>query len=76
MRLTVKLLLGSLGPAWDTAAPSRSLFIPRGFLWDEGFDNLIISQCDREISFDIMVHWFDLMNIEGWIPLEQILGVK
>lgn len=56
-----------------TAVPSRPFF-PRGFLWDEGFHQVLIGQFDNDVSLDIIKHWFNLLDSDGWLAREQILG--
>ncbi|KAG5375784.1 hypothetical protein IGI04_040380 [Brassica rapa subsp. trilocularis] len=58
-----------------TSVPCRSK-LPWGQLSDEGFHQMLIWRWDFRITLDIVGHWLDLMNVEGWIPREQILGLE
>ncbi|KAF8471981.1 glycoside hydrolase [Kalaharituber pfeilii] len=56
-----------------TSIPSRPFF-PRGFYWDEGFQLLPILEWDVDLCLEIIRSWFSLVDEDGWIAREQILG--
>jgi mannosyl-oligosaccharide glucosidase len=56
-----------------SSVPSRPVF-PRGFLWDEGFHLQVILDWDMDLALEIASSWLDLIDENGWIAREQILG--
>ncbi|KAI0132692.1 glycoside hydrolase family 63 protein [Xylariales sp. AK1849] len=53
--------------------PSRPFF-PRGFLWDEGFHLLPVIEWDLDLGVSVFTSWLQLMDEDGWVGREQILG--
>lgn len=68
-------LKGSLEGPFElfTLVPSRPFF-PRGFYWDEGFHVLPLLNYDSDLMLEILKSWFSLIDDDGWIAREQILG--
>lgn len=56
-----------------TGTPCRNIF-PRGFYWDEGFHLAHIGAWDNDLSLDILRSWINLIDEDGWVAREQILG--
>lgn len=56
-----------------TSTPSRSKF-PRGFYWDEGFHLSHIGAWDMDLAIEVLRGWFALIDENGWVEREQILG--
>ncbi|KAJ8904714.1 hypothetical protein NDN08_001232 [Rhodosorus marinus] len=56
-----------------SATPSRESF-PRGFLWDEGFHQMLVQKWDPELSREALKSWLATMEPSGWIPREQTRG--
>jgi mannosyl-oligosaccharide glucosidase len=48
-----------------TATPSRTIF-PRGFLWDEGFHQFVISHWNANITMKIISDWLNAMYLTDY----------
>lgn len=56
-----------------SSTPSRTKF-RIGYLWDEGFHNMLLSQWDADLSSEILNSWLDTVFTDGFLPREQSRG--
>lgn len=56
-----------------TFTPTRAFF-PRGFYWDEGFHLMALIDYDQDLALQVIDSWLNLIDEDGWIAREQILG--
>ena len=43
-----------------------------GFLWDEGFHQLVGGWWSPAVRRDVLAHWMGVSRPDGWIPREQV----
>jgi hypothetical protein len=55
-----------------TATPSRTSF-PRGFLWDEGYHQMVVSQWDVSITMQVLADWLNA-QYHCTVPAEPASG--
>ena len=65
VKLSRPLELLTIGP--DKTSHSR------GFMWDEGFQEKILSLWNMNMSLRIVNNWFQNIDDSGWLPREQSL---
>lgn len=54
--------------------PSASFRASCGIYRDEGFHLLHIGEWDNDLSLEILKDWISLIDEDGWVAREQILG--
>ncbi|KAF2166352.1 glycoside hydrolase family 63 protein [Zasmidium cellare ATCC 36951] len=63
-------------PASLLSMTSSRTSSPHGMLGDEGFHLLVLMDWDMDLALDIVRGWLNLMDEDGWIASDQILGAE
>lgn len=61
-------------PAALLSLTSSRTSSPRGVLGDEGYNLLVLMDWDMDLAVDVVRGWLNLVDEDGWIANNQILG--
>ena len=75
LQTTNTLIIPSVKREVFTTTPSRKVF-PRGFLWDEGFHEILLCKMNVNLCVEVMTSWFTLIDVQGWVAREQVRGAE